>query len=94
MRLTGKSSDGTLDFDIRVNIMNLIVSEDVKRRLNYVKVIGPGEAGLRGEGKATTAPNVTGGLDAWARKFCEDGSSIKQFVSFSHDVSEGMADGE
>jgi hypothetical protein len=77
----GKSSDGTIDFDVKLNLMNLIVpDEDRKGRMNYVKVIGPGEMGFRGEVKETTAPAVTGGLEEWARKFCEDSSSIKQLV--------------
>lgn len=61
--------------------MNLIVPDDVKRRMNYVRVIGPGESGFRGDIKETTAPSITGGLEAWAKRFCEDGSSIKQLVS-------------
>lgn len=63
--------------------MNLIVPDDVKRRMNYVRVIGKGEMGFRGEVRETAGPDVGGGLEAWVRRFCEDGSSIKQFVSFS-----------
>ena len=72
----------TIDFDIKLNLMNLIVpDEDRKGRMNYVKVIGPGEMGFRGEGRETTVPAVTGGLEEWARRYCEDSSAIKQFDS-------------
>lgn len=79
IRIIGKThnSDSHIDFDIKVNLMNLIVPDSDKRRMNYIKIIGPGETGLRGESKETAVPHVTG-LEAWARKYCEDGASIKQ----------------
>jgi hypothetical protein len=48
--------------------------------MNYVKIIGNGEMGYRGEGKQTLIPNRTGGLEEWARVYCEDPSSIKQYA--------------
>lgn len=63
--------------------MNLIVPDDAKSRLNYVKVIGPGELGFRGGTKETTAPTVGGSLEEWARRFCEDGAAIKQSMPSS-----------
>jgi len=77
IRIVGGSPDGTIDFDVKVNLMNLIVPEDKKGRMNYIKLIGPGEIGFRGKIKETTAPTVTGGLEEWARIYCEDSSSIK-----------------
>lgn len=77
IRIVGKTSENSVHFDIKVNLMNLIVPDGEKRRMNYVKIIGPGETGLRGEVRETTVPHVTG-LEAWARKYCEDGSSLKQ----------------
>jgi len=66
------------DFDIKLNIMNLIVPDREKSgRMNYVKIIGPGEVGLRGDVKETVNPDA-GGLEDWARLYCEDQSSIKQ----------------
>lgn len=57
--------------------MNLIVpDENRKGRMNYVKIIGPGDFGFRGESKETTVPHFTG-LEAWARKYCQDPASIK-----------------
>jgi len=48
--------------------------------MNYVKLIGPGEVGFRGDFKETTVPTVTGGLQEWATKFCSDPGSFKEFV--------------
>lgn len=57
--------------------MNLIVpDEDKKGRMNYVKIIGPGDVGYRGESKETTIPHVSG-LEAWAQKYCQDPAGIK-----------------
>lgn len=77
----GKSAGyEVIDFDVKINLMNLIVTDDVKRRMNYVKLIGTGDVGFRGETSQTTAPSVTGGLEEWARLFCADSASIKQLV--------------
>lgn len=63
--------------------MNLIVPEEGKggsARMNYVKVIGKGEMGFRGEGKEALVPDLKS-LEEWARRFCEDQSSIKRYVT-------------
>jgi len=59
--------------------MNLIVPETEKKKMNYVRLIGPREEGFRGDTKETVAPDK-GSLEAWARAYCEDPSAIKQFV--------------
>lgn len=83
IRIVGKSGGGTgeIDFDVKINLMNLIVTDDIKSRMNYVKIIGPGDVGFRGDNSQTTTPTITGGLEEWARLFCEDTGSIKQLVS-------------
>ena len=65
--------------------MNLIVPDEGKGgsgsgRMNYVKVIGKGEMGFRGEGKEAQAPDLRS-LEEWARRYCEDQSSIKRSVT-------------
>lgn len=58
--------------------MNLIVPEgNEKAKMNYVKIIGPGEMGFRGATKSSTTPSLAS-LDEWARLYCEDPSAIKQ----------------
>jgi hypothetical protein len=81
IRILGRSAGGEIDFDVKINLMNLIVADDVKGRMNYVKIIGSGDMGYRGELNETTSPSVTGGLEEWARLFCADTASIKQFVT-------------
>jgi hypothetical protein len=61
--------------------MNLIVPEGSAKggsgRMNYVKVIGPGEVGYRGDFKKSSFPEKAG-LEEWCRSYCEDSASIKQ----------------
>ena len=79
VRILGTNgSNNQPDFDIKLNIMNLIVPDREKSgRMNYVKIIGPGEVGFRGDVKETVKPDASG-LESWARVYCEDTSSIKQ----------------
>ena len=83
IRILGRSAGGSgeIDFDVKINLMNLIVADDIKRRMNYVKIIGPGDRGFRGELTETTSPSLTGGLEEWAQLFCKDTGAIKQFVT-------------
>jgi hypothetical protein len=80
IRIVGKGSDGMIHFDIKLNAMNLIVPETDKRKMNYVRLIGPGEEGFRGDTRETLGPD-RGSLEGWARAYCEDSSGIKQYVS-------------
>ncbi|TVY30300.1 hypothetical protein LHYA1_G001605 [Lachnellula hyalina] len=84
VRIVGKSSDGTVDFDVTMNAMNLIVPDaDRKGKMNYVRIIGPGETGFRGDTKETLAPDL-GNLDNWARSYCADTSAIKHTAYRGH----------
>jgi hypothetical protein len=73
----GKNGSGNVDFDVRINCMNLIHCEDEKSRMNYVKIIGPGEHGWRGESKQTLTPTLMD-VESWVKKFCDDKRGIKQ----------------
>ena len=78
VRIIGKSVHDHIDFDVKINLMNLIVPEEERKgRMNYVKVIGNGELGFRGDGKESTLPSK-GGLEEWVRAYCEDAAGIKQ----------------
>jgi hypothetical protein len=76
VRITG-TSGGDVDFDIKLNIMNLIIPEGEKQRMNYIKTIPDGEIGHRGKTKQTAGPCLEG-LEQWVRNYCEDDASIKQ----------------
>ncbi|KAH8686016.1 hypothetical protein BGZ60DRAFT_365784 [Tricladium varicosporioides] len=79
IRIIGKTSDSNIDFDVKLNVMNLIVPDEKKLRMNYVTTIGAGELGFRGETKETRTPTIQG-LEEWAKLYCEDKSSIKHFT--------------
>ncbi|KAF4631680.1 hypothetical protein G7Y89_g6451 [Cudoniella acicularis] len=79
IRITGKQGESHIDFDVTLNIMNLIVPDDRKFRMNYVTTIAPGELGYRGETKETRGPTRSG-LEEWAKAYCEDKASLKQFT--------------
>ncbi len=76
------TASGRVDFDIRLNLMSLLVPEDPRRRMDYLRCVGPGEVAFRGGTKPSTQPEVEGegGLEAWAEKFVADSGSVKQFV--------------
>ena len=78
IKIEGRDSAGGIDFSVWVNCMNLIIPDDTKRRMNYVRTLQPGESGFRGDCKHTTVPTVTGGLEEWTRRFCSDNGAIKQ----------------
>lgn len=82
IRISGKGSNGIQDFDVLINCMDLICSDNEKARMNYIRVIGPDELAWRGEIKQTLTPNF-GGLEKWVKRFCEDRSAIKQYVPYS-----------
>jgi hypothetical protein len=66
-----------LDFDIKLNAMNLIIPEGEKGRMNYIQTIPDGEVGHRGKTKQSSGPSLEG-LEQWVRSYCEDDASIKQ----------------
>lgn len=80
IQIEGRNTDGGIDFNVRVNCMGLILPEDIKKRMTYVRTLQPGELGFRGDLKKTTAPTVTGGLEEWTKRFCADTGAIKHFV--------------
>lgn len=81
IRITGGNPRDAphVDFDVKINMMSLIVPEEPINRMNYVKIIGDGEKGFRGDVKETTTPKVSS-IDEWAKRYCEDPSTIKEYV--------------
>ncbi|KAF7939304.1 uncharacterized protein EAE97_007384 [Botrytis byssoidea] len=71
------------DFDIRINLMCLIVGEG-ERKMNYMKILGRGEMGWRGGVREATEPDFGGqggkGLEGWVRAFCGDEAGVKEFI--------------
>ncbi|KAK3905698.1 hypothetical protein C8A05DRAFT_12513 [Staphylotrichum tortipilum] len=76
---------GRVDFDIKLNLMSLLVPEDSRMRMDYLRCVGQGEMAFRGGTKMATTPEVDDGegggwLEAWAGRFVADGAGVKQFV--------------
>ncbi|KIH94777.1 hypothetical protein SPBR_03780 [Sporothrix brasiliensis 5110] len=76
-----------VDFSVKANLMHLLLSEDPRRRMNYVRCVGRGELALRGgnANKPSAQPDIESSdagsaIDAWCRRFVEDQSSVKSFV--------------
>lgn len=70
-----------VDFDIRLNLMSLLIPEDERLRMDYTRCVGHDELAYRGTMRPDTLPEVgDGGLEEWARRFVEDKASIKTFV--------------
>jgi hypothetical protein len=80
IHISGKRNT-RLDFAVKLNLMSLLVPEDPRRRMDYIRCVADGELALRGGVKASTEPSAgEGGLEAWAARFVADGSSVKSFV--------------
>ncbi|KIL90585.1 hypothetical protein FAVG1_06318 [Fusarium avenaceum] len=70
-----------VDFDIKLNLMSLLVPDDENQRLDYIRCVGDGELAYRGGLKPDVVPQVgDGGLDEWCRCFIDDPASIKLFT--------------
>ncbi|CAK7212456.1 hypothetical protein SBRCBS47491_001470 [Sporothrix bragantina] len=76
-----------VDFSVKANLMPLLLSEDPRRRMNYVRCVGRGELAMRGGNskKPSAFPEVESNdagsaIDAWCRRFVEDQASVKSFV--------------
>ncbi|KAK4236365.1 hypothetical protein C8A03DRAFT_35739 [Achaetomium macrosporum] len=76
-------NSGRVDFSIKLNLLPLLVPDDPRERMDYLRCVGPGEVALRGGTKPSTQPDVEGdggGLEAWAARFVADSASVKAFA--------------
>ncbi|KAK4043345.1 hypothetical protein C8A01DRAFT_13084 [Parachaetomium inaequale] len=75
-------TSGRVDFSIKLNLLPLLVPDDPRHRIDYLRCVGPGEVAFRGGSKPSTQPEVEGdgSLDAWAAKFVADTASVKAFA--------------
>ena len=70
-----------VDFDIKLNLMSLLVPEDERRRMDYIRCVGEGEPAFRGGSRPDVLPEIgDGGLEEWCRRYVKDPSSIKSFA--------------
>ncbi|KLO89230.1 poly(A) polymerase [Fusarium fujikuroi] len=70
-----------VDFDIKLNLLSLLVPDDDNQRLDYIRCVGDGELAYRGGLKPDVLPEVgDAGLDEWCRHFIQDPASVKVFT--------------
>jgi hypothetical protein len=80
IHVTGKRGR-KVDFDIKLNLMNLLIPDDARRRMDYIRCVGEGELAYRGGYKPDVLPEVgDGGLEEWCRRFVEDSAQVKSFA--------------
>ncbi|KHN97847.1 uncharacterized protein MAM_04236 [Metarhizium album ARSEF 1941] len=69
-----------VDFDIKLNLMNLLVPDDERLRMDYIRCVGEGELAHRGGVRPDILPEVgDGGLEEWCRRFVQDTATVKTF---------------
>lgn len=70
-----------VDFSIKLNLMNLLIPDDHKSRMDYLRLINKNEMGYRGGQQPATEPEIgDGGLEEWCQRFIEDPSAVKTFT--------------
>ncbi|CEJ80262.1 hypothetical protein VHEMI00458 [[Torrubiella] hemipterigena] len=75
------TSGRKVDFDVKVNLMPLLLPDDERLRMDYIRCVGHDEVAYRGGSRPDVLPEVgDGGLEEWCRRFVEDGSSVKSFT--------------
>ncbi|ROW09780.1 hypothetical protein VMCG_02298 [Cytospora schulzeri] len=81
IHITGRRAH-KIDFAIKLNLMPLLVPEEPRERMDYIRCVGSGEVALRGGTRPGLQPDVGdhAGLEEWARRFVADTSPVKSFV--------------
>lgn len=80
VHISGRRGSHKVDFAVKLNLMSLLVPEDQKQRMDYIRCVGEGELAMRGGYKPSAEPEVgDGGLEEWARRFIEDPGPVKSF---------------
>lgn len=69
------------DFNIKLNMLRYFVPTQ-SNGWNYLRLVGDNEIAFRGKHTQTTTPVVKGGIEDWARRFCNESSSQKRFVQY------------
>ncbi|KAL2129930.1 hypothetical protein VTI74DRAFT_7094 [Chaetomium olivicolor] len=81
IHIVGKRG-GRTDFSIKINLMHLLIPDDSRQRMDYLRCVGPGEVAYRGGTKPAATPELEGEgtVEAWAAKFVADTASVKSFA--------------
>ncbi|KAH7035414.1 uncharacterized protein B0I36DRAFT_360788 [Microdochium trichocladiopsis] len=79
--LQGKRGN-KVDFNVKLNLFNLLVPRDPGLRMDYLRLVGSDEMAFRGGAQAALKPDLTsdGGLEEWCDRFCKDPATVKTFM--------------
>jgi hypothetical protein len=70
-----------VDFSVKLNLLSLLIPDDPKNRMDYLRIVNRDEMGYRGGDKPALKPDVgEGGLDGWCKLFVDDPSNVKSFM--------------
>ena len=70
-----------VDFDVRLNLMTLLVPEDERQRMDYIRCVAEGEQAFRGGLKQDTKPHTPEtGLEEWCRQYINSTAPVKSFA--------------
>ncbi|KAI0486161.1 hypothetical protein F4859DRAFT_357679 [Xylaria cf. heliscus] len=72
-----------VDFSLRLNLMSLLVPNDPRDRMDYLRCVTRGEMAYRGGNEPSLKPELRpgeDGLEAWCARFIDDQSSVKSFT--------------
>ncbi|KAI0890245.1 uncharacterized protein GGS22DRAFT_150404 [Annulohypoxylon maeteangense] len=74
--------DRKINFSLKLNLMNLMVSNDPNNRFDYLRCVGKDEMALRGGNEPGLKPDfgMDNGLEAWCDRYVKDSASIKTFT--------------
>ncbi|KAK0643526.1 hypothetical protein B0T16DRAFT_333567 [Cercophora newfieldiana] len=78
LHITGKRNS-KVDFAIKLNLMSLLVPDDPRQRMDYIRCVGDGELAFRGGAKPSLEPNADS-VEEWVRRYIEDPSTVKTFT--------------
>lgn len=82
IHIQGTHDNGSeVDFNIKLNLMGLLVADDERQRLDYIRCVGENELAYRGGTRPDVLPEVgDAGLEEWCSRYVQDKSSIKSFA--------------
>lgn len=77
------SRNRRVDFSVKLNLMSLLVPENPRDRMDYLRCVKKDEMAYRGGNEPSLLPELgTGedGLEAWCARFVKDQTSVKTFT--------------
>lgn len=87
IRIRGTHSSNTamakvIDFDLSLNMMPLLITQNATQSLHYIGLIGEGEEAYRGGSTKTmkSSPADPKNINQWIHKFCTDTAKNKNFT--------------